>query len=52
MEYAIYGIKVIKANFRRNRAGLLTNWIFESMFSAQVYSLWHFDACMPEELTM
>ena len=32
--------------------GLLTNWIFESIFSAQVCSLWRFFACMPEELTM
>ena len=30
----------------------MTNWIFESIFSAQVYSLWCFSACMPEELTM
>ena len=37
---------------QKNRAGLLTNWIFESIFSAQVYSLWYFVACMPEELTM
>ena len=26
----------------KNRAGLLTNWIFESTFSAQVCSLWRF----------
>ncbi len=33
--------------------GLLTNWIFEFIFSAQVCSLWcFFSACMPEELTM
>ena len=38
--------------FKKNRVGLLTNWIFESIFSAQVYSLWYFSACMPEELTM
>ena len=30
----------------------MTNWIFESIFSAQVCSLWRFYACMPEELTM
>ena len=30
----------------------MTNWIFESIFSAQVCSLWYFVACMPEELTM
>ena len=29
-------------NFQKNRAGLLTNWIFESIFSAQVCSLWYF----------
>ena len=29
----------IKIIFRRNRAGLLTNWIFEFIFSAQVCSL-------------
>ena len=40
------------AYFQKNRAGLLTNGIFESIFSAQVYSLWYFVACMPEELTM
>ena len=28
--------------FKKNRAGLLTNWIFESIFSAQVCSLWRF----------
>ena len=38
--------------FKKNRAGLLTNWIFEFIFSAQVCSLWCFFACMPEELTM
>ena len=38
--------------FSENRAGLLTNGIFESISSAQVYSLWCFSACMPEELTM
>ena len=26
----------------KNRAGLLTNWIFEFIFSAQVCSLWYF----------
>ena len=36
----------------KNLAGLLTNWIFEFIFSAQAYSLWYFVACMPEELTM
>ena len=40
------------AYFQKNRTGLLTNWIFESIFSAQVCSLWRFSACMPEELTM
>ena len=30
----------------------MTNWIFESIFSAQVYILWYFSACMPKELTM
>ena len=30
----------------------MTNGILESIFSAQVYSLWRFSACMPEELTM
>ena len=28
--------------FKKNRAGLLTNWIFEFIFSAQVCSLWRF----------
>ena len=51
MECGIYGIKVIKANFRENRAGLLTNLIFEFIFSAQVYSLWYGSArsiCTPD----
>ena len=43
---------LISKQFKKNRAGLLTNWIFESIFSAQVCSLWYFSACMPEELTM
>ena len=37
---------------QKKRAGLLTNWNFESILNAQVYSLWYFSACMPEELTM
>ena len=37
MECAIYGIKVIKANFRENHAGLLTAIIFESIFSVQTF---------------